>query len=208
MIEKLLSRRRYGILLKSVRDRFARFGFDIQPFYVILEGVTPTSSPGADDFSDFTVERLTNHDLDILISLPERAGPPEVLRARLNEGNLCFALKRRNDLIAYTWCDLKKCKAEGYTLFTLDKNEAYLFDAYTLQAWRGKNIAAYLRCQCYKELRKMGKNRFYSVSAAFNTPALKFKQKLGAKKLQLNLVVRIFNNWSFRLKLKDYESAS
>ncbi len=98
-------------------------------------------------------------------------------------------------LCTYTFCDKH---------ITLEENEAYLFDAYTLLSFRGQGLAPYVRYQCYKELRKMEKTRLYSISLSFNRQSINFKKKLNAKFIQLSLFVSIFQKWRFTLPLKTY----
>ena len=92
---------------------------------------------------------------------------------------------------------------DGYK-FPLKDNEAYLFDAYTLMHFRGKGLAPYIRYQCYKELAKSDRHKLFSISNYFNTPSIKFKNKLNAKFLELRLSVELFRKWSFDLHLKKY----
>jgi hypothetical protein len=71
-----------------------------------------------------------------------------------------------------------------------------------MESHRGKNLAPYLRYKSYEILKELGRDKIYSASDSFNSPAIRFKEKLNAKKLKLILFVKIFNRiqWSFTLK--------
>ena len=88
--------------------------------------------------------------------------------------------------------------------FKLNENEAYLFDAYILKAYRGHKLAPFMRYRCYRELEKMGRSTFYSYSDYFNTPANRFKKKLDARLLKLCLFIKLFEKFEWNLTLKSY----
>jgi hypothetical protein len=70
-------------------------------------------------------------------------------------------------MAAFTWVDLDEF-GMSCSRFPLNSNEAYLFDAYTLPLFRGKNMAPCLRYHVYKELEKAGKKGF-TVSPTAST---------------------------------------
>ena len=118
---------------------------------------------------------------------------------------MCLALKHQGRLVAFTWCDLNECTFRGHR-FRLKDNEAYLFDMYTIEKYRGKGIAPYLRFQLYRELRKLGRVKLYSVSGYLNKSAVKFKDKLGAKQLKLGIYINLFEWKKFSIPIRRYES--
>jgi hypothetical protein len=75
---------------------------------------------------------------------------------------------------------------------------------YTFEAYRGKNLAPYLRYHSYKLLEDQGIDKLYSISAYFNKSSLKFKQKLNAQHLQLLLHVGLFKRFHWNYTLKTY----
>ena len=98
--------------------------------------------------------------------------------------------------MAFTWCNLTQCLSEGYS-FPLNDEEAYLFDAYTASDLRGQGLAPALRYRLYEELARLGRTKLYSISERFNTPAIRFKLKLGAKLLKSDWYVTLFKKWHF-----------
>ena len=77
-----------------------------------------------------------------------------------------------------------------------------LFDAYTLDSFRGKGIAPYIRYQLYKELEKTGRMTLYSISERFNLSSIRFKKKLNARLVGQGLCVVLFKKWRFSTRLK------
>jgi hypothetical protein len=104
--------------------------------------------------------------------------------------------------VAFSWCDLERCNFRGFQ-FPLQENEAYLFDAYTLVPYRGQRLAAAVRYALYRELAAIGKTRLLSLSYALDKPALKFKQRLNAQRLEFLLFVELFRKWSWYTKVKS-----
>ena len=78
------------------------------------------------------------------------------------------------------WINIKE-RGFKETIIQLKSDEAYLWNMYTMESFRGMNIAPYLRYKSYEVLKGMGRDKLYSISEYFNTPAIKFKLKLNAK---------------------------
>lgn len=131
-----------------------------------------------------------------MAKIPYRVASYEELQSRLKDGNLCLGAKRNGRLVAFTWCNLTRCTSEGFP-FPLNDDEAYLFDAYTASDSRGQGLAPGLRYRLYKELARMGRTKLYSVTDRYNTPALRFKLKLGAVILKSSWHITLFKRWDF-----------
>jgi len=121
----------------------------------------------------------------------------------LAEGCLCFACKHKEEVIAYSWCDLQRCNSR-YVSFPLQPDEAYLFRARTFQGYRGRNLAPYLRYELYKSLDRLGRSRFYSITEYLNASAIAFKNKLKARPVKLCLYLGFFGHRAANLTLKRY----
>jgi len=91
------------------------------------------------------------------------------------------------------------------TNITIKSNEGWLSSMYTMDSFRGRNVAPFLRYKSYELLNTMGRDVFYSYSDYFNTPAVRFKEKLNAKKLKLILFIRLFNKIRISFILKSSE---
>ncbi|MGI9044878.1 MAG: GNAT family N-acetyltransferase, partial [Gemmatimonadaceae bacterium] len=120
-------------------------------------------------------------DMAELALMPGRDLAEADLQARLASGQMCLGARHRGSVVAFTWCNLRQCMIERHPLFELRDDEASLFDAYTVESFRGRDLARWMRYRCYEELAAMGRRRCYSVTIIFNTPAVRFKEKLGAK---------------------------
>ena len=68
--------------------------------------------------------------------------------------------------------------------------------------FRGRGIAPFIRYQLYKEVAKLGKQKLYSISDAFNAPSLKFKKKLNAILVEKHIDIEIFSRWKYSFLLK------
>lgn len=195
----------YGLVLRVLIDGLAKLGFRIEPYYLMLEGVPAGGLPHLESgFSDYALGFLGPQDMKALAAIPGRVFSEEELLRRLQEGKLCLGVTYRGEIVAFTWCNLEDCTFEQHRLFLLRENEAYLFDAYTVESFRGKDIAPSMRYRCYQELAKLGKEKCYSITVVFNVPATNFKKKLGAQVLELDVFVELLRKWRFYYSLKRY----
>jgi GNAT superfamily N-acetyltransferase len=115
----------------------------------------------------------------------------EKLLAFLKAGEQCLGIKHNNEIVAFMWINFNELNYKS-TVIHLKENEAYLWLMYTRDSYRGKNLAPYLRYKSYEMLKRLGREKLYSVSDYFNSPAVKFKMKLNAQKLKLILFVQLF----------------
>ncbi len=198
------SRFRNGLFLFSVRNFLTRFGLDIDPYYWEREGLSLSKEPRIrGDASEFTVETLEAAEVGILDNIMGiDAGQ---LKKDIENGQLCIGLKRGKEIAALMFAETKDFVYKNRN-FKLGQRDAYLLNMYTFEAYRGKNLAPYLRYHSYKELEKQGIDTIYSITAYFNKSSLKFKQKLNVQHLQLFLYIGLFKKFHWNYKLKDFES--
>ena len=102
------------------------------------------------------------------------------LLALLDAGEKCIGLKHKDEIACFMWMNFTEFSYKS-TIVHLKSNEAYLWFMYTMESYRGKNLAPYLRYKSYKILEEMGRNRLYSISDYFNSPAVRFKKKLNTE---------------------------
>lgn len=185
-------------------DGLSRLGLRITPFYLTLEKVSGTEvSPYDTGYEGYQTGFLGPDDMKIISALPIRTFSTEHLLRKLADGKVCFGVKHDGKLAAFTWANFQECTFHGCP-FSLKEDEAYLFDAYTLMEYRGRGLAPFVRYQFYKELTKLGKTRLYSVTDCFNKSANRFKQKLGARNLEMGVYAELFKRWKFPCTLKRY----
>lgn len=196
---------RYSSFLRIIFDGFAKSGIRITPYFVVLEGLLNSSLSHLEaGFFEYKLDFLNKQDMVEISQIPGQRVSLEELTNRLKENKICYGAKHNGKIVGFTWCDFSEFYFKFYK-FRLKDDEAYLFDAFTLPAYRGKGIAPYLRYQFYKILKNFGKHQLLSVSDSFNTPSIKFKKKLNAKMIELRLLIIIFKKWNFDFHLKSYD---
>lgn len=176
---------------------------EIVPYYLFKESLSEKMDFDLKvNMDGFELCFLTPSDMKTISSSPEVPEEEHELLGRLTDGCLCLAMKHDKDIAAYTWCNLRG----GLSLISpLKDDEAYLFDARTFRAYRGRNIAPYLRHQLYKNLKQMGRTKFFSITSVLNTSAINFKKKLKAKPFKLCVRIKFLNRYEWQIVLKNYE---
>ena len=205
IVERIRSSLRYGLLTKTMLERLALRGIKIQPYFLVVEQLFEVIGKEFETgFEEFQSGFLGPEDMEVVSNCRNWNRPKEYYVNLLNEGKDCFGVKNDGELAAFMWVDLKACNYKG-DRFPLKQNEAYFFDAWTLEKSRGKKIASFMRYECYKVLHGMGRQKFYSISEYFNAPAIKFKRRLGAENIKLGLFVDLFgkHHWTWELKRYD-----
>lgn len=171
----------------------------IVPYYLIKECLLDENEVNLQPKLDsLDVEFLSLPEIKALTKHPEVLDKEEDLVKRHQEGCLCLGLKYGGEIAAYTWCDPQYLQFKKVH-YRLKENEAYLFDIRTFKAYRGKNLAPYLRYQLYKHLSQKGYSVFYSVSALLHTSSIKFKMKLGAQRWKFYIYICFFNRFFFNI---------
>lgn len=203
--QKIVTRLRHGLILQSVRNKLITIGIDISPYYWFQEGINMTKIPEiAGNSADYSTESLGPEDMQMLTKIDKGwSGSEKKIPGLLDGTEKCIALKHKDEVAAFMWINLKEFKYKSI-IIPLKSNEAYLTYMFTDERYRGKNLAPYLRYKSYEMLKEMGRDMLYSISIAFNTPAVKFKEKLDAKKVKLMLVVQLFNKFHWSFKLRSY----
>ncbi|MDX2506231.1 MAG: hypothetical protein QNL62_17375 [Gammaproteobacteria bacterium] len=205
-LRNLWSKIRFSSPLRIVADILGRLGVRIAPYYIYREGLDYANLSSLDEnFSGYDTVILGSNDMHEIACIPGRENiDEEFLLERLNKGHLCLGMRHNGKLVGFNWANLTELTFSSKTSFSLQDNEAYLYDAFTLMDYRGIGIAPYIRFKCYQQLEQLGKNNLYSISLAFNTPAIKFKRKLNAELHELRLFVDAFRKWEINMRLKKY----
>jgi GNAT superfamily N-acetyltransferase len=193
---------RYGLVAQRLLERLKAVGLEIVVYYLVAEGdFQPPPGWGA-GFARFRALELGVQDMPELVPTRPWISLPELLQ-RLQAGHICIGLREEGRLAAYAWADPHQCSHRP-NQFTLAPGAAYLYEAYTMPAYRGRDLAPYMRERCYALLRSRGFDTFYSITDYFNTAASRFKQKLGARPLQLHLYVSLARRWQHNWTLKSW----
>jgi GNAT superfamily N-acetyltransferase len=194
----------YGLLVRLMIECLATLGLRIDPFHLFIETMGGKQPPVESGFDNFVIDYLEAGDMAALARIPGRNFSEDELLLRLEQGKRCLGIRYRGEIVAFIWFNLNECTFESHTLFILRENEAHLFDTYTAESFRGKSLAPHLRYRCYEELAKLGRERLYSVTVLFNTPAVRYKQKLGAQIAELMVFVELLKRCRFHARLKRY----
>jgi GNAT superfamily N-acetyltransferase len=195
----------FGLVPQMLFDVLAKMQIFIIPCHLVAEGLRNAGPPpAAGKFAEYEFGFLGPQDMPALADIPGRGLSLPHLLSRLQKGKLCFGAKYRGEVVAFSWWNLTEGAIWSHPIFPLKEHEAFFFDSYTLERFRGMGIAPYMRYRCYEELAKLGREQCYSITAVWNPPAAKFKKKLGARVLELGVFVNLFHRWAFHRRLRDY----
>ncbi|MGO9136263.1 MAG: GNAT family N-acetyltransferase [Syntrophales bacterium] len=172
------------------------------PYYITEEFYIEQQKLNVSLEEDSKISILTRDDMELLGNHEESEATTKELIHLLDSGCLCLAVKYKDEIAAYSWCDPNYVRYKG-RIVALKRNEAYLFQARTYKAFRGKNLAPYVRNELCKLLKQRGVERFFSITLWSNTAAMKFKQKLGAKPIELFLYVALFRKFKMHFRLRN-----
>jgi hypothetical protein len=205
LLKKINIKVRYGLTLQSIRFKLITIGIDISPYYWYQEGVTITKIPEIQGIpADYSFESLGPDDMKTIETLDKGwSRSNERLLALSENKEKCLGIKYKGEIAAFMWINFVEFKYKS-TVMPLKSNEAYLTEMFTVEAYRGKNLAPFLRYKSYEMLKEMGRDVLYSISICFNSPAVKYKEKLNARKLKIILYIRLFKKFHRSFTLKSY----
>ena len=197
----------YDLLMRKTAKLLNRVGLVIRFYYVFKEGLSDAEEK---DFSlesqNYEITFLDSEDIATLDHLEEHDATVSGMQTQIRLGHKCLGLKNDGKIVGFTWCQFDKFvdypPSKG---FDLEQNEAYLYDTYILPDYRGRNLAALLSYKCHQELAKIGRTVLYSASLIPNTPAIRFKKKIGAQKLYLGLHMQLSKQYSCNWKIRTYK---
>lgn len=197
---KAKSRHLPARIVQGLFRRLKKIGVTIELFITVREGEDSGATVVIPD--QFRPDFLGAENIDELLRL-DRTSERQELETWLQKGILCFGVWDQSRLVAKMWCDPNEYNfPPNYR--ELDADEVYLFAAFSDPGCRGQGLAPLMRSAGYAALRVKGKNRFYSYTDFFNTPARRFKEKLGARNEHLRLHIGLFGKWSKTMTLRRY----
>ena len=202
------TRLRYNNLAQTFLDALKVLGVTIRPYYLFEEESLHVEKRDWDQrFADYEAGYLGPDDMATLAAFPDRTPSEAKLHQNLADGSVCFGIRLKGEIVAFTWWETSYCTFPGHP-FALNDDEAYLHDAYTASAHRGLGLAAFVRYRAYEELIKQGRTHLYSVSERFNTSAVRFKKKINAKIIDQGVLVVFFSRWSCAHRRHRFHLAS
>ena len=194
-ISKIRDVVRHGLLFQTLLDLLRRTGIEITPYYIVEESLDrlPRDVPKT-QVPDLTMRFLEPADAAALEAMPDGAIPEAEARRRLEQGVWGFGAWSNGELIAFAWAHLRELDFDPCRR-PLSDDEAYLFGAKTSRRCRGMNLNPALRREMYERLATRGRTRLISISYALNHPAIRFKQKLGARFTRLYIFTSFWGRW-------------
>ncbi len=200
IIQERLSR---GLLIKLLLDKMSWKGIRIEPYLVMIEQWSEACGKQFETgYEGFETGFLEAEDMGLISSARDWHEKEFYIR-KLAKGDKCFGIKKDGRLAGFTWADFDEFSYDGER-FRLNPGEAYLYDMWTIEAFRGLGLAPLLRYRFYEALHRMGIKKIYSTTAYFNTPSVKFKAKLGARCVKLGLYIEIYNRYRLTFKVWRY----
>ena len=202
-----------GILRKGIKDGLifnaayyllTRKKLRLHLFYLVREGLVDGDNFHPEPkLSPCETCYLQPSDLQNIAAKAERDYSEEQMLDMLSAGHIGLGIKHNGKIVAYGWINLQNCNSHLIS-FPLKENEAYLYGARTFTAYRGCNLAPYLRHQMYTHLADMGRTRLYSITEFENIASIKFKRKLGARNLKLGMKITLISKYRWNFILRNY----
>lgn len=208
LITRVRERFRYGLAIQEVIDiLLRRYNIMVYPYFIVAESLDEKSVPNYNSVPYFKIRLLGEEDVKLILDINVRKRAPDKLKKEIKK-HKCLGVFVDDRLAGTTWSryDFIPIPNSRQPLVELEDDEAYLFDAFIARDFRGHRLASIVRHQQYCELVKNGKSRFYSISLAFNSSTRRFKARLGAKELELRLLLGIAGWRSIDFRLKNYIS--
>jgi Acetyltransferase (GNAT) family len=198
--------RKNKLLLNAFYNLLTKKRISIIPFYFIKEGSRNGKLPKVKtSLSPCETIILKSSDYREIAARRDRDLAEEEMLEMMKNGLVCMGIRHEDKIVAYGWYEIGHLSSPFFSI-PLKENEAYLSGARTLNSYKGKNLAAYLRYQMYEHLAEQGIHTFYSLTKYSNVSSLRFKQKLGAQILKLYVFVRLTNRFQRCILLKSYRT--
>lgn len=129
---------------------------------------------------------------------------PELARAiildRLRSAQACFCARHEGRMVASCWATKEPVWIEFLGCeYAVAPGEVYIFDAYTLPAYRGQGVAPALCMHQLSHFRQEGLRRAIRATLPENIPALRAHAKSGFRPYALLRSLKI-GPWRFRVE--------
>jgi GNAT superfamily N-acetyltransferase len=140
-------------------------------------------------------------EIDFLARHPEATSRGAYAR-RAARGDRCLCIKQGGDILGYRWFKLDTgCILCGFgpkreiIPFSLKPGQAYSFDLFTYQKYRGQGVATMLMKILFQVLREAGVKEVLSLVAPTNHASLRLQMRFGAQPQRMMYNYRI-RSWS------------
>tara|TARA_R110002051_G_C8546627_1_gene472003 strand:- start:16 stop:660 length:645 start_codon:yes stop_codon:yes gene_type:complete len=192
-----------GLFFHGLKNRLARIGIEIIPYYWVMEEVEKCQEPQIKgNKTDFKLRNLNLEELILICKDIDNLILVD-LKNNFEACDMCIGLEYHREIAAYMFVGLDGYTFKGKKLI-LKENEAYLYNMWTFHSFRGRNLAPYLRYKSYEMLNEMGRGTKYSITEYFNKSSIKFKNKLNSKHLKLFIYFELFGMIKKHYLIKSY----
>lgn len=117
----------------------------------------------------------------------------EISNSRFLHGNICSCLLHQKKAVSHCWIAFDEEWIEEIEMkFKPKDGEAYLFDAFTLPEYRGKNLFPIVLCNTLSYLKAKGYHRVLIFALNSNRASIKAIQKAGFRHFQSVISFKLF----------------
>lgn len=188
-LKNLILKLKFNGFMRILTDLLNKIKICYIPGYLIEENLNAKFNSSL--FPNVKARFLTKDDFKMIVKIKERDLKFSHYKNLLKENTKCFGLFQNDKVICFSFVHFDIFRTR-FLPGKLKKDEAYLYDLYTLKKYRGKGYAPFLRYQLYQKLKKMRIKKIYSITQKYNRSSFKFKDKLKAKPIRSFLYINIF----------------
>ena len=206
-LQRLRQNYRYGLLGQSLLSRLRKIGLNIKPYFVYIEDIEDRDPNFSSD--QFRIAEITKDNAaEIIAKFPDdKRIWPHTWQRRLSDGELGLVLWDGSGIAGFTWAARNVFPSpSGRAVFNLPADAVYLHDMVISENYRGRSLASKLRSVCYQAMLAEKVTMAYSATLYFNQPAIRFKEKIGARKVQLRIETIFFKKLKSDICLRKYEA--
>jgi GNAT superfamily N-acetyltransferase len=133
--------------------------------------------------------QASRDDVEQAASLNPSGSRRETFWWRLEDDCLCFVARAASEIVAYNWVRLRPGPDDGDMIALADR-EAFHFDSYVHENWRGNRIQEALRSRMRLFEKQSGCTATYTKISVFNRKSLRSSRRQGWEPSGLVLRVR------------------
>lgn len=175
--------RQHG-MLHLLQRALRRRGVHVFRFYWIREPTCGSEISSHAMLPDGVhMRELESTDAPVLLGFPARGAPmtTEYLEAAFTRGDPGVGIFRGTELLAFSFSSVGHTHTRVWSR-SLAADEAYIHNTYVVPKERGKGLAVALNVFQLELHARRGQSAVYSLVASTNTPALRTKEKIGARR--------------------------
>lgn len=137
----------------------------------------------SEDIDIYKPEKISTESLKMYLSNSEYDFSENFILEESKSNSECFGLFEGGDLISSVWCNSTNAKVNDYIEISIPDKSIYLFKAFVLKKYRGKNLNGKLTCHAINHYGDFGYKDFYTLVEVVNYPSLRSLGKLGFTRL-------------------------